>query len=136
MKTRFYVATVVLVLALTAVGFADQAADDYDKLMKPAVAANAKLTMSMNGDLAAVASNAADVKAAFAAVEQYWTMHGTADAATFAKNIETAAGDVQTAAAAGNKDAATAAQMKIGANCGGCHMAHRTRNPDGTFSIK
>jgi len=136
MKTRFFLGALALLFVLTAVGFADQAADEYDKLMKPAIAANMKLTMSMNGDLATVATNAADVKTTFAAIDQYWTMKGVSDAAMFAKNIEQDAADVQSAAGAGNADAAKAAQMKIGMNCGGCHMTHRVRNADNTFSIK
>ena len=52
------------------------------------------------------------------------------------KEVQAAGKEVQDAATAGNKDAAVAAAGKIGANCAGCHMAHRTRLADGTFQLK
>jgi hypothetical protein len=136
MKTRFYVGVGVLLAAFAIVGFADEATDTYSKLMKPAAAANGTLTKSMDGDLAAVATNAAAVQTAFQGIEAFWAKRGAADAQGFAKNIQMAAKEVEDAAKAGNKDAAMAADKKIGANCGGCHMAHRDKAADGSFMIK
>jgi len=49
----------------------------------------------------------------------------------FAKNVQAAAAATQKAAAAGDKDGAAAAAKMIAANCGGCHMAHRTKTATG-----
>ena len=136
MKTRFLLCACALMLGLAIVGFADSAADQYDLLMKPAIAANMALQKNVATDLAATAMNATDLQAAFAKIEAYWAMKNVADAQMFAKNIQQAAADVHTAAVAGNKDDAAAAAKKIGANCGGCHMAHRNREADGSYTIK
>jgi hypothetical protein len=137
MKIRFYLCTCALLLVCAAAGFADEVTDQYDLLMKPAAAANAALQKNVTaGDWAATATSATDVQNAFAKIEAFWTARGVADAQGFAKAVQAAAKDTHDAAAAGNADAAKAAAMKIGANCGMCHMAHRTRNPDGTFTLK
>ena len=81
--------------------------------------------------------DAGNVKAAFAKIEGFWTKKGGADdAVMFAKNIQDAAAATQKAAAAGDKDGATAAAKMIAGTCGMCHMAHRTRLPAGGFDLK
>ena len=136
MKGKFllYVGAVLLMASVTV--FADEASDEYRKLMQPAAAANMALQAAAKTDLAATAKAAADVQAAFAKIEAYWTKTNTADAMGFAKGAQAAAKEVETAAKAGDKDATAAAAGKIGANCAGCHMAHRTRLPDNTFQLK
>jgi hypothetical protein len=124
-----------LLLASAAV-VADEATDAYKPLMQPGAAANQTLQRVIQTDLAAAAQAAADMQAAFAKIEAYWTEKNTADAMGFAKNVQAVAKEVEDAARAGNKDAAVAAAQKVGANCAGCHMAHRTRLPDGTFQLK
>jgi len=136
MKMRFYLATCALLLAFAAGAVADQTADQYDMLMKPAIMANAALQKSVGGDLTVAASDATNVQNAFMKIEQYWAMHGAADGQMFAKNIEDAAKQAHDAAAAGNKDAATAAAKMINANCGMCHMAHRGKDADGNWVVK
>ena len=136
MKLRFCVCAVTLCLIMTAAVFADQVSEDYSKLMKPAAAANGALQKSVDADLSAAATNAKDVQADFAKIEEFWAKRGVADAQGFAKNIQSAAADAASAAAAGNKEAAAAAAKKIGANCGACHMAHRDKLPDGSFQLK
>jgi hypothetical protein len=135
-KIRFWIFALAAVLSLSAAVVADEATDEYKKIMQPAAAANVNLQKVVQSDLAAAAQSATDVQTAFAKVEAFWTKRGTADAVGFAKAVQAAAKDAHDAAAAGNKDAAAAAAMKIGASCGGCHMAHRTRLPDGTFELK
>jgi hypothetical protein len=136
MRMRVCFFTVVALLSLASVVVADETSDAYRKLMQPAAAANVNLQKVVQTDLAAAAQAATDTQAAFAKIEAFWTMRGTADAIGFAKTIQAAAKDVHDAAAAGNKDAAVAAAQKIGATCGSCHMAHRNRLPDGTFELK
>jgi hypothetical protein len=136
MNIRVCLLAVAALLAISAAVVADDATDEYKKVMQPAAAANVNLQKVVQTDLAATVQAATDVQAAFAKVEAYWTQKNTADAIGFAKAVQAAAKDVHDAAAAGNKDAAVAAAGKIGASCGGCHMAHRTRLPDGTFQLK
>lgn len=137
MKTSAILCACALVLGLAVAAMANDEGDAYDAMfMKPAIAANGAMQKDVGMDLTAAAKDAGDVQAAFAKVEGYWSKKGGADdAVTFAKNIEKAAGDVKEAAGKGDKDAATAAAKSIAANCGGCHMAHRTRTANG-FDLK
>ena len=136
MKIKFWLFALAAIMSLSAAVVADEATDEYKKLMQPAAAANVNLQKVVQTDLAAAAQSAMDVQAGFAKIEAFWTKRGTADAVGLSKAIQAAAKDAHDAAVAGNKDAAAAAAMKIGASCGGCHMAHRTRLPDGTFELK
>ncbi len=136
MKIRVYLCACALLLLVAAAGFADEVTDEYKKVMQPAAAANMAMQRGVAADLAATATNATAVQAAFAKVEEFWTKRGTADAIQFAKNVQVVAKEVHDAAAAGNREATVAAAAKIAANCQGCHMAHRERLPDGTFLLK
>jgi cytochrome c556 len=135
MKTNICLAALAALL-LSAAVWADEATDEYKQLMKPAATANVNLQRVVQTDLGAAAQAAADVQTTFAKIEEYWTKRGTADAIRFTKDVEAAAKETHDAAAAGNKDAAVVGAKKIGANCAGCHMAHRTRLPDGTFMLE
>lgn len=117
-------------------GFADEATEQFKALMKPAAGANGAMQKNIQADLAAAAASAADVKDKFHAIEQFWTKRGTQDAQTFARNIQDAATKVEAAAKAGNKEEAMAAAKQIGANCMGCHQAHRDKAADGSFLLK
>jgi len=110
--------------------------DDYPALMKAAVAANGALQKSVTSDMASAPDNAMKTKEAFAKIEAYWAKKSVPDAVALAKNIEAAADEAHMAAMAGKQDDATAAAKKIGANCGGCHSAHREKTPDGGYTIK
>lgn len=136
MKARVCVWVCAVLLAVSVAGFADEVTDEYSKLMKPAAAANMTLQRIMETDLAAAATSAGEIQAAFAKVEEFWTKRGTADAMQFAKNVQQVAKEVHDAATAGNREATVAAARRIGANCQGCHMAHRERLPDGSFLLK
>jgi cytochrome c556 len=139
MKTRFFVCTCALVFGLAVVAIANDEGDQYDAMfMKPAIAANMALQKDvMGGDMGMAAADAGTLQAAFAKVEGYWAKKGGADDAVgFAKAVEKSAGDVKSAATAGDKDAAAAAAKTIAAGCGGCHMAHRVRLPAGGFDLK
>ena len=136
MKIKVCLFALAALLSVSAAAWADEATDAYKQLMQPAAAANMNLQRVVQTDLNAAAQAAADMQAAFAKIEAFWTEKNTADAMGFAKNVQAVAKEVHDAAAAGNKDAAVAAAGKIAANCGSCHMAHRTRLPDGTFQLK
>ena len=136
MKMRVCLFALVAFMTVSAAVVADEATDEYKKLMQPAAAANMNLQKVVQTDLAAAAQSATEMQAAFVKIEEFWTKRGTADSIGFAKNVQTVVKEVHDAAAAGNKDAAVAAAQKIGAACGACHMVHRTRLPDGTFELK
>src|SRR5580698_1001733 len=106
MKTWLFACVCVLVFGLTVVAFANDEGDQYDAMfMKPAIAANMALQKDVMGDMGAAATDAGNVQAAFAKIEDYWAKKGGADdAVMFAKNIEAAAGAAQKAAAGGDKD--------------------------------
>jgi len=136
MKVRVCLWVCSVLMAVSVSAFADEITDEYKKIMQPAAAANMALQRVMETDLAAAATNAGEVQAAFAKVEEFWTKRGTADAIQFAKNVQAVVKEVHEAATAGNKEATVAAARRIGANCQGCHMAHRERLPDGSFLLK
>jgi len=133
MKTWVFACVCVLVFGLTVVAFANDEGDQYDAMfMKPAIAANMAMQKDVMGDLGTAATDAGNLQAAFAKIEGFWTKKGGADdAVMFAKNVQAAAAATQKAAAAGDKDGAAAAAKMIAANCGGCHMAHRTKTATG-----
>jgi len=136
MKIRVCLWLCAVLMAVSVAAFADEITDEYKKIMQPAAAANMALQRVMETDLAAAATNAGEVQAAFAKIEAFWTTRGTADAIQFAKNVQAVAKEVHDAATAGNREATAAAARRIGANCMGCHMAHRERLPDGSFQLK
>jgi hypothetical protein len=124
-----------LLLALSVAGLGQDVAE-YQPLMKAGASANGMLQKAAEADLAAVASSAAEVQGAFQKIEQFWAKHKVADAQQFAQNVQKAAGEAEAAAKAGNKEQAVAAAKQIGANCQGCHQAHREKGADGKFVIK
>lgn len=125
-----------LVLGLAVVAMANDEGDMYDAMyMKPAIAANMAMQKAVNADLPAAATAAANLQEAFAKIEAFWSMKGADDAVMFAKNIQNIAAEVKTDADKGDKDAAVAAAKMVGANCGGCHMAHRVKTASG-FDLK
>jgi cytochrome c556 len=132
MKTWIFACVSVLVFGLTVAALANDEGDKYDAMfMKPAIAANGAMQKDVMGDLGAAAMDAAKLQAAFANIEKFWAAKNVDDAVMFAKNIQKVAGDVKDAAGKGDKDGAAAAAKMIGANCGGCHMAHRMKTDAG-----
>jgi cytochrome c556 len=125
-----------LALAVCGAVFAAETFEEYQTAMRAGAGANGEMRKLIESDLNGAAAAAERVKTAFGELEAYWKAKGAADAVTFAHNVVTAAEQVRAAAAAGNKDAAAAAAQSIGANCSGCHEAHRVRTADGAFQIK
>ena len=135
MRVRSFLGAGIVLLAMAATNFG-QSVEEFQKLMRPAAAANGKLQKTIGTDLAAAPAVAAELGKSFKEIEAFWAKHNVADAQTFAKNIQQLADEVASLAKAGNQDGAAAAAKKIGANCQGCHMAHRDKGPDGNFVIK
>lgn len=121
----------LFLFALALPVFAFQSNEEYPALMKAAAGANGKFQKAVQADPASAESAATDAKNAFQKIEEFWAKRGTADAQTFAKNIIQAIDESAAAGKAGNKDEAQAAAKKVGANCKGCHDAHREKGGDG-----
>jgi len=126
----------VAALSFTMCLFAIETFAEYQTAMKTAAGANGAIRKNLEGDLAAVASAAMEMKTAFAEIEKYWAAKNVADGQEFAQNIQKAADEIHAAAKAGNREQATAAAKSVGASCQGCHAAHRDKGPDGAFVIK
>ena len=134
MRKHLFIAA--LALALSASIHAAETYDEYVAVMKAGAGANGKMRKMLESDLKGAAAAAEEAKAAFEEMEAYWKMKGADDAVTFSRNIVTALEQVHAAAAAGDKEKAMAAAQGIGANCGGCHNAHRDKDAAGKFVIK
>jgi len=87
-------------------------------------------------DYDAIAKDAATLKGNFTKIETFWSEKKVADAVTFAKNGHEAAEDLEKAAQAKDDAKIAAANMTLGAQCAGCHTAHREQLPDKSFEIK
>jgi cytochrome c556 len=114
-----------------------QSDSDYQGWMKT----NGATVASLNKDIAAkdgtaAAADAQKLQGVFKQVEAFWQARNAPDAVSFAQKAGTAAGAISAAATAGNMDQAAAEVKNLQANCGGCHMAHRERTPEGAFKIK
>src|SRR5216684_5392150 len=110
---------------------------DYSKAMKDINTAFMSLqraNASMNH--AQGEKDAQKLSDVFKDVQAYWEAKKADDAVTFAKAAVAAADATVKASGAMDMTTLTSSQQKLTASCAGCHMAHRTRNADGTFTIK
>ena len=133
---RLALCLVVCTLLLSIAVWAQSDAD-YQSWMKSnaaAVGALGKDLTAKSGDAAAM--DAKTLQSNFTKVAAYWQSKNVADAVKFAQDAQSGFGQVADLAAAGKFDDATAAMKTAQANCGGCHMAHRARAADGSFSMK
>ena len=130
---------ILMAFTATAVFFVllAQSDADYQGWMKSAVAAKGKVAKGIAAkDKSGTAADAKVMEDSFEQIEKYWEKKGAADAVGFAKQARTGSANIAKAAAAGDFDAANTAMASVGGACGGCHMAHRGKNPDGAFQIK
>jgi len=112
---------------------------EFQTIMRSNAATNGAMGLRAHitaKDYDAIAKDAATFKENFSKIETFWTQKKVDDAVKFAKTAHEAAEDLEKAAKAKDDAAIMTAQMKIGATCGGCHMAHREQLPDKTFEIK
>ena len=72
----------------------------------------------------------------FKDVQAYWEAKKVDDAVAFAKGAVAAADATVKASESMDMTTLTSSQQKLTASCAGCHMAHRTRNADGSYTIK
>jgi cytochrome c556 len=110
---------------------------DYATHMKEIGQLNGVLNKSMKGgDAAEAGKAAARMEVLFKNVHTYWADKKIADATTAAQGVVTSLQAVQKALTANDMAAAETARAAIGANCMGCHTAHREKLPEGGFRIK
>jgi cytochrome c556 len=83
-----------------------------------------------------VAKDAATLQGVFKHVEEYFAKTSTADAVQLAQDGQAAAKKLAAAAGASDADGAVASLKAIQGTCGGCHMAHREKLPEGGYKIK
>ena len=110
---------------------------DYQSFMKSNGAAVASLRKNLDakaGD--AAAADAKTLQDNFAKVYAYWQKKNVSDAMKFAMDGRDAFTQVADLASAGKFDDASAAMKTGQATCAGCHMAHREKAPDGSFTMK
>ena len=109
---------------------------DYATHMKEIGQLNGVLNKSMKaGDAAEAEKAAARMEVLFKNVHTYWVDKKVADATTASQAVVTSLQAVQKALAAKDMAAAETARAAIGANCMGCHKAHREKTADG-YTIK
>jgi len=112
---------------------------EFQNIMRSNAATNGAMGLRAHitaKDYDAIAKDAATFKENFSKIEAFWTQKKADDAVKLAKTGHEGAEDLEKAAKAKDDAGIMAAQMKIGAVCGGCHMAHREQLPDKTFEIK
>jgi len=132
---RIYVLLGITMILAAAV-LSAQSDSDYQGYMKIIGPTNASLQKNIAAkDASATGADAKKLQDTFKQVEAFWQARGAADAVNFAKSAGNVAGMVAKSAAAGNMDQAATDAKGMGANCGGCHMAHREKT-DAGFKIK
>jgi cytochrome c556 len=110
---------------------------EYQTWMKTVGATNGSLRKNLEAKNAdAAAADAKKLQDVFSHVHEYWMKKGVTDAMKFAMNASEGFGSVAADASASKFDEASATLKTTSANCGGCHTAHREKQPDGTFKIK
>jgi len=115
-------------------------AQDHAELraaMKTAGAANGSLRKSIAAkDGAETAATAEKLAAAFKTVQAHFEEHKMEDGIKFAQTANKASMNLAAAAKAGEWDKASDELKTLGAQCQGCHTAHREKLPDGSYKMK
>jgi cytochrome c556 len=115
-------------------------AQDHNELMgamKTAGAANGSLRKSIAAkDSTETAATAEKLAAAFKTVQTHFEEHHMEDGIKFAQTANKASMNLAAAARAGEWDKASSELNTLGAQCQGCHAAHREKLPDGTYKMK
>ena len=138
MHTPKLFATLAIASTLTlSVAAADKAPELFVNAMKANAASMQAIGKAIPAkDYAAIEQSAATLKSRFEVIQAFWHGMKTDDAVALAAAGLKAATDLEAAAKAKSDDGIAAAQKAVQATCGGCHMAHRTREADGTFTLK
>jgi cytochrome c556 len=115
-------------------------AQDHEELkaaMKTAGAASGSLRKTVVAkDADATATTAESLAGAFKTAQAHFEEHKMEDGIKFAQTGNKASLNLAAAAKAGDWDKASDEFKTIGAQCQGCHAAHREKLADGTYKMK
>jgi cytochrome c556 len=130
-------ATLFCLGAALAVGaYADDQAD-FVTWMKTTGGTVGKLRKEIDAKaFSDAATDAATLQDVFKHVEDYFAKTSTDDAVKMAQAAGAASKKLADAAGASDADGAAAGLKAIQGTCGGCHMAHREKLPEGGYKIK
>ena len=133
MRKASIVIAICFVLAL-AISVTAQSGDALDVSMKAVGPAWQGLQAKIDaGDAAGVATDAARLQTLFRDAETFFTKSKMQQAATWSKEQADLFGGAAKAAKAGTVDKASKASL---GKCKQCHDQYRTKNADGSFSLK
>jgi cytochrome c556 len=122
--------------AFAAGAFADDQAD-FVAWMKTTGGTVGKLRKEIDAKaFPDAAKDAATLREVFKHVEDYFAKTSADDAVKMAQAAHAAATKLADAAGAGDADGAAAGLKAVQGSCGGCHMAHREKLPEGGYKIK
>ena len=122
------------VLALCVYGQSDA---DYSNWMKTVGSTSGSLRKNLDAkNKDGAVADARKLHETFQQVHDYWHKKNVADAMKLAMDAASAFKDVADQAGAEKYEDAVASLKKGSSTCGGCHMAHRERAPDGSWKIK
>jgi cytochrome c556 len=108
--------------------------EDYFKLMKQVQTLWGSFNKNTKGmQHAAAAKDAEALVPIFKDVQTYWEAKKIEDAVASAKTA--VAGLEVLAKETADMEKIGASQKQVQGTCAGCHMAHRDKNPDGTYTI-
>jgi cytochrome c556 len=125
-----------LAAALAVAAYADDQAD-FVGWMKTTGGTMGKLRKEIEAKaFPDVANDAATLQGVFKHVEEYFAKSSTADAVKMAQDAGAASKKLADAAGASDADGVAASVKAIQGTCGGCHMAHREKLPEGGYKIK
>jgi cytochrome c556 len=131
-----FLITAICLAAMAVVTSAQEDAE-YQGWMKAVGATVGSLRKNLDAKNADTATaDAKKLQEIFGHIDEFWTKKNVSDAQKFASDAQAGFGEVAELAVAGKFDDASAALKKTSATCGGCHTAHRDKQPDGSSKIK
>ena len=104
--------------------------------MKQIGPGNGALGKKLAAKDASASEDAKKLQDLFKGTRAFWQARSAADAVEFADNAAGIYEKVASLVAENKWEDAAAEQKKVGANCMGCHTAHREKAPDGSWKIK
>jgi cytochrome c556 len=140
--TRFLAAALIAATPVAAATLFAQAPvekppEAYQKLMQQVGPTNQAIAKKVEAkDHGGIAADAASLRKVLADVEAFWKARKAEAAVKFAVAAQAAATELETAAKAMSDSGIAAARKTLGAQCMGCHTAHRDKMADGTWGIK
>jgi cytochrome c556 len=131
------VVTLCCLGAALAIGAYAQDQAEFSAWMKTTGGTIGKLRKEIDAKAySAVATDAATLQEVFKHVEDYFAKTNTDDAVKMAQASRSASKKLADAAAMSDADATAASLKALQGSCGGCHMAHREKLPEGGYKIK